>query len=128
LNFIKFDNIQEMIEFVRKILETSKVSCICATGGGSVKFKEKLMNELKVDIVQEDEMESLITGLNFLIRQIASEVFTYDERREEPIIYLENTSSELFPYMLVNIGSGVSIIKVTSEDSYERISGTSLGG
>ena len=28
----------------------------------------------------------------------------------------------------MNIGSGVSIIKVSSESSYERISGTSLGG
>jgi pantothenate kinase len=37
-------------------------------------------------------------------------------------------SSEIFPYLLVNIGSGVSIIKVTSSETYERISGTSLGG
>lgn len=40
----------------------------------------------------------------------------------------EETTSEIFPYMLVNIGSGVSIIKVTSNETYERISGTSLGG
>jgi pantothenate kinase len=29
---------------------------------------------------------------------------------------------------LVNVGSGVSIIKVTGENTHERISGTSLGG
>lgn len=33
-----------------------------------------------------------------------------------------------FPCMLVNIGSGVSIIKVDGDGQYERISGTSLGG
>jgi pantothenate kinase len=33
-----------------------------------------------------------------------------------------------FPYLLVNIGSGVSIIRVDSESSFERIGGTSLGG
>lgn len=33
-----------------------------------------------------------------------------------------------FPFLLVNIGSGVSIIKVDDYDKYERISGTSLGG
>jgi len=33
-----------------------------------------------------------------------------------------------FPYLLVNIGSGVSILKVESEDQYQRIDGTSLGG
>lgn len=36
--------------------------------------------------------------------------------------------SEVYPYILVNIGSGVSILKVTAEDRFERISGTSCGG
>jgi pantothenate kinase len=35
---------------------------------------------------------------------------------------------ELFPYLLVNIGSGVSIIKVDGEGQYERVSGSSVGG
>jgi type II pantothenate kinase len=33
-----------------------------------------------------------------------------------------------FPYLVVNIGSGVSILKVTSPGKFERISGTSIGG
>lgn len=33
-----------------------------------------------------------------------------------------------FPCLFVNIGSGVSIIKVDDYGKYERISGTSLGG
>jgi type II pantothenate kinase len=33
-----------------------------------------------------------------------------------------------FPFLLVNIGSGVSIIKVDDYGKFERISGTSLGG
>lgn len=33
-----------------------------------------------------------------------------------------------YPCLLVNIGSGVSIIKVNSDGSFERVSGTSLGG
>jgi type II pantothenate kinase len=36
--------------------------------------------------------------------------------------------SNYFPYMVVNIGSGVSIVKVSSAGQYERVSGTSLGG
>ncbi|KAJ8525950.1 hypothetical protein ON010_g15213 [Phytophthora cinnamomi] len=35
---------------------------------------------------------------------------------------------ELYPFLLVNIGSGVSILKITGEAQYERVSGTSLGG
>ena len=36
--------------------------------------------------------------------------------------------SDLFPYLLVNIGSGVSLLKVDSETSSQRVSGSRLGG
>ena len=37
-------------------------------------------------------------------------------------------TSTVYPFLLVNIGSGVSILSVTGEDSYKRVYGTSLGG
>jgi pantothenate kinase len=37
-------------------------------------------------------------------------------------------TNELFPYLVVNIGSGVSILKVKSPVVFERVSGSSLGG
>ena len=36
--------------------------------------------------------------------------------------------ADIYPYLLVNIGSGVSMIKVSGPKQYERIGGTSLGG
>jgi len=36
--------------------------------------------------------------------------------------------SNSYPYIVVNIGSGVSILLVKSEKKYKRISGTSIGG
>ena len=36
--------------------------------------------------------------------------------------------SDLYPYLLVNIGSGVSMLKVSGDGNYERVSGSSLGG
>lgn len=41
---------------------------------------------------------------------------------------LPAADSDLFPYLLVNIGSGVSIVKVDGEGQYERVSGSSVGG
>lgn len=35
---------------------------------------------------------------------------------------------DIYPYLLVNIGSGVSMIKVSGPQQYQRIGGTSLGG
>lgn len=36
--------------------------------------------------------------------------------------------AHIYPYLLVNIGSGVSMVKVSGPRQYERIGGTSLGG
>lgn len=38
------------------------------------------------------------------------------------------TRPEVYPYLLVNIGSGVSMIKVSGPRQFERIGGTHLGG
>ncbi|KAG0616462.1 hypothetical protein M758_5G117700 [Ceratodon purpureus] len=40
---------------------------------------------------------------------------------------LEGTEA-LYPYLVVNIGSGVSILRVDAPESFERVGGTSLGG
>lgn len=38
------------------------------------------------------------------------------------------TVQSTLPYLVVNIGSGVSILKISGPGKYERVSGTSLGG
>lgn len=40
----------------------------------------------------------------------------------------EPSTPQYQPYLVVNVGSGVSILKVTSPTEFERVSGTSLGG
>jgi type II pantothenate kinase len=43
--------------------------------------------------------------------------------------FLDRPSAGIkYPYLLVNIGSGVGFILVTSETSWLRVSGTSVGG
>ncbi len=65
------------------------------------------------------------TGLDFFITEIPCEVFTYSET--DPMHFAE-ARSDIYPYLLVNIGSGVSMIKVSGPRQYERVGGTSLGG
>jgi type II pantothenate kinase len=43
-------------------------------------------------------------------------------------VTFDSAASPQFPCLLVNIGSGVSIVKVDEDGSFERVSGTSLGG
>ncbi|KAG4305020.1 hypothetical protein PORY_001695 [Pneumocystis oryctolagi] len=99
--------------------------CIMATGGGAFKYYDKFREELGVEVVREDEMECLIVGLDFFITEIPDEVFTYSEC--EPMKFCR-PQSNIYPYLLCNIGSGVSMIKVSGPEQYERIGGSSLGG
>lgn len=99
--------------------------CVMATGGGAYKFYDKIRDVLGVDVLREDEMECLIIGLDFFITEIPREVFTYSETN--PMHFVE-PSENVYPYLLVNIGSGVSFLKVSGPRKYERVGGTSLGG
>ncbi|KAG0740274.1 hypothetical protein G6F57_008907 [Rhizopus arrhizus] len=137
LNFKKFETekIDECIEFVAALMADVRTKSrqnnklvLKATGGGAYLFYDKLKEKLPGVVIQkEDEMECLITGLNFFITEIPYEVFTYNEQDSDPMKF-EKKTNDIYPYMLVNIGSGVSILKVTGPDEFSRISGTSLGG
>ncbi|KAE8148110.1 fumble-domain-containing protein [Aspergillus avenaceus] len=135
LNFINFEThrIDLCIEFIKELKEEYKKAhgsshdelCVMATGGGAYKYYDKLKNSLKVNIIREDEMECLITGLDFFITEIPNEVFTYSET--DPMQFAE-ARPDVYPYLLVNIGSGVSMIKVSGPRQYQRVGGTHLGG
>ncbi|PFH52301.1 hypothetical protein AMATHDRAFT_2302 [Amanita thiersii Skay4041] len=137
---------QVTIEEMRKSVK------IMATGGGAHKFYDLFKNSLCVEVHREDEMECLIEGLKF-ITLIPDEVYYFSEElissfshpqskadgtttKLNPPTHGSPTDGVLFesklmpqlPCLLVNIGSGVSIIKVDEEGKFERVSGTSLGG
>lgn len=67
----------------------------------------------------------MLSGLDFFITEIPREVFTYSET--DPM-HFSSPSDDIYPYLLVNIGSGVSFLKVSGPRNYERVGGTSLGG
>ncbi|RHZ44384.1 pantothenate kinase [Aspergillus thermomutatus] len=135
LNFINFEThrIDLCIDFIRQLKEeherlngsSGDELCVVATGGGAYKYYDKLKETLNVNIIREDEMECLITGLDFFITEIPNEVFTYSEA--EPMQFAE-ARADVYPYLLVNIGSGVSMIKVSGPKQFERVGGTHLGG
>lgn len=123
-----------MVKLVKKSIKAlvPPITYIVATGGGAHKFY-KLMQKtferfkLPVKIIKKDEMECLIRGLDWLILKIPNEIFTYDLAANTTRFV---SPGPLYPYLLVNIGLGVSMIKVTGPgpDGFERIGGSSLGG
>ncbi|WFD43908.1 pantothenate kinase [Malassezia psittaci] len=179
LNFVKFEtsDIQSCVKFLQELISKSAQSNhvslqdmrrsvkVTATGGGAHLFYDLFEKKLEVEVVKEDEMHSLITGLNFMTL-IPDEVFYYSDEQvnamyqmhhllnsntmqrgdssipgsinqdlprpsPHPPLYtpmFEREPSPKVPCLLVNIGSGVSILKVDETGHFERVSGTSLGG
>uniref|UniRef100_A0A667ZRY8 4'-phosphopantetheine phosphatase n=1 Tax=Myripristis murdjan TaxID=586833 RepID=A0A667ZRY8_9TELE len=129
LHFIKFENayIETCLDFIKDHLVNTETKVIKATGGGAHKFKDLIEKKLGLKVDKEDEMTCLIKGCNFVLKNIPHEAFVYAKHADSEFRF-QNTHPDIFPYLLVNIGSGVSIVKVESEDKFERIGGSSIGG
>lgn len=56
-------------------------------------------------------MTCLIKGCNFVLKNIPHEAFMY-QKDSDPEFRFQTNHPNIFPYLLVNIGSGVSIVKV----------------
>lgn len=135
LNFVKFETrkLDECLDFIqsKKFLNGKAAGSLTpnkvmkASGGGAFKFADVFKEKLGVSLDKLDEMDSVVAGANFLLKNIPGESFTHMNGTRTPIhINQEN----LFPYLLVNIGSGVSMIKVTGAKKFERVTGTHIGG
>lgn len=121
--------IEEFFDFAREGgLIDSSIERVHATGGGAYKYQEVFEKEfgpLGVQLVKHDEMESLVNGMAFVLNCAKDPAFSF--RTGEGKKYVNEGHKE-FPLLLVSIGSGVSIIKVNDFNSYERVSGTMIGG
>ncbi|XP_067008363.2 pantothenate kinase 3 isoform X3 [Anabrus simplex] len=131
LHFIRFPT-SEMGNFLA--LAKSKgmatlVSTVCATGGGAYKFEENFRREVNMRLSKFDELDSLIRGMLYVESNNPQECYYWahptDEGHCEKKLY---NFSDPYPFLIVNIGSGVSVLAVYGPDNYKRISGTSLGG
>ncbi|KAL3642361.1 Pantothenate kinase 2, mitochondrial [Castilleja foliolosa] len=141
LHFVKFEThkIHECLDFIysKQIHHgmdlrhwqsegpNTENTVIKATGGGAHKYADLFKERLGISIEKEDEMNCLVAGANFLLKAIRHEAFTHMEGQKE---FVQIDSNDLFPYLLVNIGSGVSIIKVDGDGVFQRVSGTNVGG
>nr|XP_023923725.1 pantothenate kinase 1-like [Quercus suber] len=140
LHFVKFETkfLNQWIQFLHSQLlcfvgESSDVKptgfhknmTIKATGGGAYKYADIFRDRLDITFDIVDEIASTVAGANFLLQEIDREAFTHISGKKT---YVNIDHCDLFPYLLVNIGSGVSIIKVTGNKKFERVTGTQFGG
>ncbi|CAK4140664.1 unnamed protein product [Aphanomyces euteiches] len=137
IHFLRFETsqVEYIVEFVLHRCFHRDIRTIACTGGGAFKFSKLFEDHLGISLHKCDELECLIRGMVYVMRHVHDECFTFKNVSLHSQGIGEATKkitkipqSELYPFLLVNIGSGVSILKVTSETEYHRVSGTSLGG
>ncbi|CAM4664415.1 unnamed protein product [Lepidochelys kempii] len=134
LHFIRFPT-HDMPAFIQMGSEkhfSSLHTTLCATGGGAYKFEQDFRTMGDLQLRKLDELDCLIKGVLY-IDSVGfnghSECYYFEnptdsQKCQKLPFNLENP----YPLLLVNIGSGVSILAVYSKDNYKRVTGTSLGG
>jgi len=134
LKFIKIPRHKshDFMDFVQQtnLHSQFKIERLNITGGGAFRLAHELTQKLQIIVEPLSETEMLVKGLNYLLENdLSNEVYTVDATtKEKSFGVLDHVKEDYFPYILVNIRSGVSILKINSKDSFERISGSTLGG
>ena len=131
LHYIRFptSEMHIFLQLAKKKGIANMASTICATGGGAFKFEEDFQREVNLSLHKFDEFHSLINGIHFIEAYNSHECYYIqdpmddDKRTKVPFDF-----THPYPYLVVNIGSGVSIIAVYGPDDFKRVTGTSIGG
>lgn len=114
---------------------TASAPKVFTAGGGAHKFAPLFRDALGVELVPVKELSAVVDGLSFLARCGPRECLYTVGQDGEPAQGQELREympwpEPLFPLLLVNMGTGVSILRVDSEKEgdYARVGGTACGG
>ena len=189
IHFIQFETrfLPEAMDLIKINDLHLNISKMGATGGGAHKYAEKWEQMLKIEIAKQDELDSLVAGMQFILSDVVGEYYTFlpksdvninkekvqnkeakdsndkekdhqnipfptpneeekstsastNEKSKEKNKSLDQywwsrevkrdfvAKNDSYPYLLVMIGTGVSVLRVDGPRKHERISGSSIGG
>lgn len=129
LHFITFGNafLETFLDFMKDHLMNGGTKVMKATGGGARKFKGVIENKLGLKVDEVDEMACSVKGCEFVLRNIPDEAFVYAKDADTEFQF-QKTHPDVFPYLLVNLGSCISIFKVESVDTFSSLGGSLISG
>jgi pantothenate kinase len=186
-HFIRFETrrMQNAMDLIRANNLHLNICEMGATGGGAHKFAAKWEQDLAIQMQKQDELDSLVAGMQFVLSTVVGECYTFrphdaasarsssaessnssvdgssdnnvgapnmdnmdedDDDTETNKAVPEDRGkvdewwwsrkvqrdaisySSTYPYLLVTIGTGVSILRVDGPRKHERISGSTIGG
>ncbi|CAG9136665.1 unnamed protein product [Plutella xylostella] len=140
LHFIRFPSseVGAFLQLARSKGMAALVNTIYATGGGAYKFEEDFIKEVNMRLDKLDELDALIAGVLFVdamnpqecyywapleehpVHEHASDTPPYSEQALSMYVRKPYDFSNPYPFILVNIGSGVSVLVVTGPDDCRR--------
>lgn len=101
---------------------------INVTGGGALKFQNELQRAFpNTRFIKIDEMDAIAEGFSYLVRRPNS-AFLFDSHTLTLTPVPPQEVASPFPLLLVNIGSGVSMILIKGPGDYKRVQGSPIGG
>ncbi|KAM3843019.1 pantothenate kinase 1-like [Diretmus argenteus] len=130
LHFIRFPthDLPAFLQMVRDKHFSSLHTTLCATGGGAYKFESDFRTMADLRLHKLDELDCLIRGVLYIdsVMSVGPSACYYFENPTDPELCVQRpyTLENPYPLLLVNIGSGVSILAVYSENNYKRVTGT----
>jgi pantothenate kinase len=198
IHFIQFETrfLPEAMDLIKINDLHLNISKMGATGGGAHKYAGKWEQMLGIEIAKQDELDSLVAGMQFILSDVVGECYTLlpksnidtdkvhnektrdsndidtpqqncpsvdddpkDSNHPKPNEEEDKSTSpstdeqskeknkcsdqywwsrkvkrdfvaknDSYPYLLVMIGTGVSVLRVDGPRKHERISGSSIGG
>lgn len=142
-HFVTFRS-ADMEKFVTVLKEQnlhSGVREIYTAGGGAYKFATLFKERLGISLVPVDELRVVVRGISWLVERTGGTQLEEPGRPEPDSLVSQQSGDDTprrrkakanaevtFPFILVNIGSGVSIVRVDGPEEFERVSGSALGG
>jgi type II pantothenate kinase len=189
-HFIRFETrrMQNAMDLIKANNLHMNIAEVGATGGGAHKYAADWDRTLGIRMDKQDELDSLVAGMQFVLSTVVGECFTFrprekrsaseseseedhnigapleDESDEEESPQKNSSDDESpeknssdeesaeknsgtdewwwsrkvqrdavsysssYPYLIVTIGTGVSILRVDGPRKHERISGSTIGG
>lgn len=134
LHFIRFPT-SEMTSFIDIVKSNdfhSPTINACVTGGGAYKYEKEFKQAKTINLRRFDELDSLIHGIHFVQKlNPSTECYFFSDSDQSSLSDRKQSfdfRDHPYPYLAVNVGSGVSMLVVRSQTDFRRVCGSSLGG
>ncbi|CAI5455472.1 unnamed protein product [Caenorhabditis angaria] len=125
---VNYDDFPRILEYISKNANLRNTFAHYGHTTRIVAVEKMIEEKLGCVLVCHDVFECIGRGTTFLLQNIEAEAYTYSFQIDKEYEFKTLNPVTIFPYILVNIRTGVSIIRVDSENEFKRIGGSSIGG